>query len=183
MAATLHQIAQYLNNHHWCYHLQPKNSRIVTGVKADNLDNFLITITLKENGEYLELAAPQLLHAKDHIFKGVLFQTLLAISWEYKMVRWEYDPMDGEIRVSITFPLEDAPLTEQQFNPCLTGLIQVVDSVAMPRIKSVLETGIDPGEKEKAEILLQTLQQILPNGSLDLLEQALQQRKQGGTAA
>ncbi|MFB2891598.1 hypothetical protein ACE1CI_01510 [Aerosakkonemataceae cyanobacterium BLCC-F50] len=182
MATTLDQIARYLDNRDWKYDFLPENSRIVTGVKTDNVDPFLIFITLKENGEYLELAAPQILHVQDHIYKGVLFQTLLAISSSTKMLRWEYDPMDGEVRASIGFPLEDALLTEQQFNRCLNALIQIVDSVAMPRIKAVLETGIDPEEKQLGERLLLTLEEILPNGSLTLLEQAIVARKQRGAA-
>lgn len=181
MATTLNQIAQYLDNRHWKYHIQAADSRIITGVIANNVDQLPIAIALKEDGEYLELAAPQLLQVKDHIYKGVLFQTLLAISWEVKMLRWEYDPLDGEIRASIGFPLEDASLTERQFNRVLGGLIQIVDEYAMPRLQAVLETGIDPAEKALGERLLLTLQEILPDGSLNLLEQALTDRKKRGS--
>ena len=180
MSATLEHIAHYLDNRQWNYNLQPEKDRIVTGVAAENVDPFLIVISLKENGEYLEIAAPELLQVKDHIYKGVLFQTLLALTWSSKMLRWEYDPMDGEVRASIAFPLEDAPLTEQQFNCALSGLIQLVDEVAMPRIQTVLETGTDPGEKDLGERLLLTLQEVFP-GSLTMLEQALADRKHRGT--
>ncbi len=182
MSATLAQIARYLDNHNWKYDFQPEHSRIITGVKAENVDQFFIVITLKEDGEYLELAVPQLLHVQDHLYKGVLFQTLLAISCSTKMLRWEYDPMDGEIRACIAFPLEDAPLTEKQFNRCLGALIEIVDTVAMPRILAVLETGIDPGEKQLGERLLLTLEEILPDGSLTLLEKAITDRKQRGNS-
>lgn len=182
MATTLHQIAEFLDNRDWKYDFQPENSRVITGVKADNVDPFPIAIALKEEGEYLEFAAPNLLHIKNHVYKGVLFQTLLAISWETKMIRWEYDPLDGEIRASIGFPLEDAPLTEQQFNRALSALIHIVDSLAMPRIQAVLETGIDPQEKQLGERLLLTLEEVLPEGSLTLLEKAIAARKGRGAA-
>jgi hypothetical protein len=181
MSATLTQITQFLDHREWKYDLQPENERIITGVMAENVDPFLIIISLKENGEYLEIATPQLLQIRDHIYKGVLFQTLLAISWSCKLLRWEYDPMDGEVRASIVFPLEDATLTEQQFNRCLSALIHIVDQTAMPRIKAVLETGMDPGEKELGERLLLTLQEAFP-GSLSILERALSDRKQRGAA-
>lgn len=181
MATTLNQIAGYLDNRDSKYDFQPENSRIITGVNADNVDPFAIVITLTEEGKYLELAAPQLLQVQNHLYKGVIFQTLLAISWSTKMLRWEYDPIDGEIRASIGFPLEDSPLTEQQFNRALSGLIHIVDEYAMPRLKIVLATGYDPGEKELGERLLLTLQEILPDGSLNLLEKAIEARKQRGT--
>ena len=181
MAATLNQIAQYLDNRDWKYDSQPENSRIITGVKAESVDQLAIAISLKENGEYLELAAPNLLHVKSHVYKGVLFQTMLAISYETKMIRWEYDPLDGEIRASIAFPLEDAPLTKPQFDRALSGLIHIVDTLSMPRLQAVLATGIDPGEKELGEKLLETLQEILPDGSLKMLQDAIVARKQRGT--
>jgi len=181
MATTLNQIAQYLDNRDWKYDSQPENSRIITGVKAESVDRLAIAISLKENGEYLELAAPNLLHVKSHVYKGVLFQTMLAISWETKMIRWEYDPLDGEIRASIAFPLEDAQLTKPQFDRALSGLIHIVDTLSMPRLQAVLATGIDPGEKELGEKLLETLQEILPDGSLKMLQDAIAARKQRGT--
>jgi hypothetical protein len=177
MATTLTQIAQYLDQREWRYHLDPEESRIITGVKADHVEEFIIIISLKENGEYLEIVAPQLLKVKDHVYKGVLFQTLLAISWQVKMLRWEYDPLDGEIRASIAFPLEDAPLTQKQFNRVLSGLIDIVDRVSMPRLKAVLATGEDPGEKELGEALLEVMESAFPE-VLDWLNQALETRKQ-----
>jgi hypothetical protein len=177
MATTLTQIAQYLDRRNWRYHIDAEESRIITGVKADHVEEFLIVISLKENGEYLEISAPQLLKVKDHVYKGVLFQTMLAISWQVKMLRWEYDPLDGEIRASIAFPLEDAPLTEKQFNRVLSGLIDLVDRVSMPRLKTVLATGEDPGEKELGEALLEAIETSFPE-ILDWLSQAMETRKQ-----
>jgi hypothetical protein len=176
MATTLTQIANYLDQRQWKYHLESENSRIITGVKADYTEDFLIIISLRENGEYLEVTAPQLFKVKDHVYKGVFFQTLLAISWQVKMLRWEYDPTDGEIRASIGLPLEDAPLTQKQFNRVLSGLIDLVDRVSMPRLKAVLATGEDPGEKELGEQLLSAMEEAIPE-VLDWLTQALQARQ------
>jgi hypothetical protein len=180
MSTNLLEIAQYLDNRNWRYHLEKENSRIITGVKADNVEDFLIVISLKEDGEYLEVAAPQLLKVKDHVYKGVLFQTMLAISWQVKMLRWEYDPTDGEIRASIAFPLEDAPLTEKQFNRVLSGLIDLIDRVSMPRLKAVLATGNDPGEREIGEQLLDAMEEAFPE-MLDWLTQAMQTRQEKRT--
>lgn len=154
MAATLASIAQYLDNRDWVYSLDEVNSRIVTAVKSQNVDNFLIAIQISETGEFVQFVAPQLLEVKDNVFKGILFQTMLAISWEVKMLRFEYDPTDGEVRASIELPIEDAALTERLFNRCLNGLIELVDEIAMPRLKAVLATGIDPGRKNLAARLL-----------------------------
>ncbi len=86
-----------------------------------------------------------------------------------KLLRFEYDPTDGEVRAAIELPLEDAPLTERLFDRCLSGLIQLVDQQAMPRIKTVLATGEDPGHKDLTALLAEGM----PAEMMALLEQVL----------
>jgi hypothetical protein len=180
MSATLQQIAEYLDNAGWKYKIDEEHSRILTGVYADNLENFLIVVQLDEDGEFFELFAPRVLSGvKEHPFKEAILQTMLSISWETKMLQWEYDPSDGEIRAIIEFPLEDASLTERQFNRCLHGLVQIVDELALPRLQHVMETGEDPGDIEAGERLLLKLQEEAP-GLLTLLEKAMEARKRRG---
>ncbi|NJL89891.1 MAG: hypothetical protein HC916_08975 [Coleofasciculaceae cyanobacterium SM2_1_6] len=180
MATTLAQIAQYLDKQEWKYRLEEDSDRIVTGVQTDHIENFLIVIQLDEDGEFFKLFAPQVLSdVLNHPYKEAILQTMLSISWETKMLQWEYDPTDGEIRAIIEFPLEDAPLTEKQFNRCLRGLIQIVDEIAMPRLKAVMETGEDPGDIEEGERLLLQLQEQAP-GLLEKLEKAMQARRVRG---
>ncbi len=180
MGATLGQIATYLDRKGWKYKVEPEESRILTGVEADNLDNFLIVIQLDEDGEFFELFAPRVLSGvKDHPHCNAILQTMLCISWETKMLQWEYDPSDGEIRAIIEFPLEDSTLTERQFNRCLYGLVQLVDEIALPRLKAVMDTGEDPGDMEAGERLLLALQEESP-GLLTVLERAMEARKRRG---
>lgn len=143
MATNLQQIASFLDNRGLPYHLETQENRIITGVKSETVDEFMIVIQLQEDGAYLSLVAPQLLSIKDHVYKGVAFQTMLAIAWEVKLLRWEYDPSDGEVRTSVNLPLEDAPLTEKQFNRLLSGLIDLTNR-GMERLQQVLATGNDP---------------------------------------
>jgi hypothetical protein len=98
------------------------------------------------------------------------------------MLQWEYDPSDGEIRAIIEFPLEDSMLTERQFNRCLSGLIQIVDTIALPRLQEVMETGEDPGNLDLGERLLLSIQEQAP-GLLELLEKAMEARKKRGSFA
>ncbi|KAM3093149.1 hypothetical protein ACKFKG_20320 [Phormidesmis sp. 146-35] len=180
MGTTLEQIATYLTKKGWKYRLDPEECRILTGVYGENIEDFLIVIQLDEDGEFFELFAPRVLAGvKDHPHKDAILQTMLCISWETKMLQWEYDPSDGEIRAIIEFPLEDSILTERQFNRCLHSLVQLVDELALPRLKAVMETGEDPGDIEEGERLLLTLQEEAP-GLLTLLERAMEARKRRG---
>jgi hypothetical protein len=180
MGVTLQQIAQYLDNQDWSYRLDQEADRIVTGLEAENVEQFLIVVQLDEDGGFFRLFAPQVLAGvKDHPHKAAILQTMLAISWETKMLQWEYDPFDGEIRAIIEFPLEDSSLTERQFNRCLGGLIQIVDRVAIPRLKEVMKTGQDPANIDMGERLLLSIQEQAP-GLLELLERAMEARKKRG---
>ncbi|MBD1846380.1 hypothetical protein H6F89_23745 [Cyanobacteria bacterium FACHB-63] len=180
MAATLQQIAGYLDHKAWKYRIDEEGSRILTGVYGENLEDFLIVIQLDEEGEFFEMFAPRVLSGvKDHPHKAAILQTMLAISWETKMLQWEYDPSDGEIRAIIEFPLEDSTLTERQFNRCLHSLVELVDELALPRLKAVMETGEDPGDLEEGERLLLALQEEAP-GLLTVLERAMEARKRRG---
>lgn len=181
MAVDLVEIANYLDNLGWDYRVDEEEERIITGVESDNVEDFLIVVQLDEDGKFFRLFAPQVLSGvQDHPHKAAILQTMLAISWETKMLQWEYDPSDGEIRAIIEFPLEDSILTEKQFNRCLSGLIQLVDNVAIPRLQDVMETGRDPGNVELGERILLSIQQEAP-GLLDLLEKAMEARKKRGS--
>ncbi|MBD2161442.1 MAG: hypothetical protein VKL01_03595 [Limnothrix sp.] len=180
MGATLEQIASYLDRRGWTYDIDHERSWIVTAVQADNLDDFQLVVQLEEEGRFFKLFAPQVISGiQNHPHKAAILQTMLSISWETKMLQWEYDPSDGEIRAIIEFPLEDAPLTEKQFNRCLVGLIQIVDDFAMPRLMAVMETGLDPNDEEAGERLLLALQEEAP-GLLGMLERAMEARKRRG---
>jgi hypothetical protein len=180
MGVNLQEIAKYLDNQGWRYRLEQEADRIITGMESENVEQFLIVIQLDEDGGFFRIFAPQVMAGvKDHPHKAAILQTMLAISWETKMLQWEYDPSDGEIRAIIEFPLEDSILTERQFNRCLNGLIQIVNNVAIPRLKEVMKTGQDPANIDMGERLLLSIQEQAP-GLLELLEKAMEARKKRG---
>jgi hypothetical protein len=180
MAATVQQIAKYLDSLGWDYSIDDEENRVITGVEAKNIEDFLIVAQLDEDGRFFRLFAPQVLGGiQKHRHKLAILQTMLSISWETKMLQWEYDPSDGEIRAIIEFPLEDSDLTEKQFVRCLSGLVELVDNVALPRLLAVMKTGRDPGNLELGERLLLSIQEQAP-GLLDILEKAMEARKRRG---
>lgn len=181
MATSLKQLSQYLDRRGWKYRLDETDNRIYTGVKGEHIEHLLVVIELEEGGEFFSVYAPNVLSddIRDHTHKLAVLQTMLSISWETKMLQWEYDPSDGEIRAIIEFPLEDAEMTERQFNRCLHGLVQLVDEMAIPRLAHVMETGYDPADEDEGERLLLALQTKAP-GLLSVLERAMEARKRRG---
>lgn len=178
MAATLAQIVSYLDGLGWKYDVRTEEGRVVTGVQATHLDNLLIVIDLEEAGEFFKIYAPQVISGlKNHPHLGAALQTLLTISWETKMVQWEYDPSDGEVRAMIEFPLEDSLLTQRQFLRCLDALVRIVDEKAFPRLQKTLLTGEDPGDEADDERFLLEFEQHLP-GVAERIYRAVSRRKQ-----
>jgi CHAT domain-containing protein/tetratricopeptide (TPR) repeat protein len=130
-------------------------------VQAENVENFIIVLILTERGKCLQLIAPRLLEVVEHPYKLVLLQTMAQIQDQRKPLRFAHNPDDGEIRASIELPLEDAILTERQFNQCLEEFIRLIDGEVMPRLKMVLETGEDSqiSPEKQLQDLLAELQQ------------------------
>ncbi|MEO0376036.1 MAG: hypothetical protein AAF329_15735 [Cyanobacteria bacterium P01_A01_bin.17] len=180
MGATLQQIAGYLESRGLDYQVQSDKFRILTYIAGENKDSLLIVVQLDEEGGFFKLFMPEVITGvQDHPHKAQILQTMLVISWETKMLQWEYDPMYGEIRAIIEFPLEDATLTERQFDRCFNGLVEMVDVWAIPRLQEVLATGNDPGDMALGERLLLTMEEEAP-GLLALLERAMAARKERG---
>jgi len=116
------------------------------GFAEAGFDRVVLVVRLQEDGEFFEIIVPNLFKYPDGPNKLPLMQTLLHISWETKMLQWEYDPSDGEIRATIEFPLEDAVMTSRQFFRAFDAMLQFVQ-VYGPRIRAVIETGADPGRR------------------------------------
>ncbi len=55
MGANLKQIANYLDNLGWDYRFDDEEDRIITGVEADNLEDFLIVVQLDEEGKFFRV--------------------------------------------------------------------------------------------------------------------------------
>lgn len=180
---TIQQITTYLAQRGWQYSLDLEHNRIITGVKSEILEKLLILIKLSEDNEYFEIIIPELLTGlKNHPHQGAVFKTMLSLTSETKMLRWEYEDLADQVHAKIEIPLEDAQLTQKQFDRCLDSLVQLVDEIAMPRLLTVMQTGEDPGDVQLGERLLLSLSEVLPDGSLSLLDQALTARKSRGLA-
>jgi hypothetical protein len=145
MATTLDEICKYLDEENLRYHR--RESDIITGfgtqryLDSEGQNGIRVVIAPSENGGYLEIFCPGAYNCAQSPHKAIALQALLLISWRTKLVQFEFDEYDGEIRVKIEFPLEDALLTKRQLFRCVTGIAQIVDQFD-PMIRGVLERGV-----------------------------------------
>lgn len=100
-----------------------------------------IVIGVAEEGGFLEFTAPRLYDARRSRDPGRLYQALLDITLRTKLVRFEHDPADGEVRSSVTFPVEDGVVTQRQFQRMLEAIPKAVDHWH-PVIRRAIEQGV-----------------------------------------
>jgi len=134
-----------------------KSDHILTGFATrrycdeDGRPGVAIAVRLSEAGEFLELIAPALYNSKRCRHPAALFQVLLDITTRTKLIRFEHDPSDGEIRCTIDCPLEDGTVTPRQFRRMLDCLAESVDRWA-PVIRRAMETGSVDLRGDEAEV-------------------------------
>ena len=108
---------------------------------ADGRRGVAIVIDVSEEGEFLEFTAPRLYDARRCREPGTLFQALLDVTMRTKLVRFEHDPEDGEIRATVTYPVEDGGLTARQFRRMVEAIPKAVDHWH-PVIRRAMDEGV-----------------------------------------
>jgi len=164
MATTYEEIIGYLNEEEMNFHDLREDDKDGLVLRfsegADDEMPEVVFVRLKENGEFVYFFEPQRYKYVDGEHKAKVLETLLTIQYESKMLQWEYDPKDGEIRACIELPLEDAKLTKRLFLRVLQGLVQMMDHYH-DRIKHVMETGEDTGAQDQRSATISALEEML----------------------
>lgn len=155
MATTLEFIAQVLEKNGAGYEFDKTNGCIWVLGRTKDLE-LPIGCYLREEGHLLDILAAKILVVKDHAHQLEVCETLLSISRELALIRFEYHRATGAISASIQLPLLDVPLTETTFIWCLQKLIGFIGE-SMPRLRCVLSTGRDPGPKSYLEQIVEKM--------------------------
>ena len=108
---------------------------------ADGRPGVAVAVSVSEDGEFIEFTAPGLYDARRCRDPGKLFQALLDVTLRTKLVRFEHDPEDGEIRCTVSYPVEDGGLTRRQFLRMLEAIPRAVDRWH-PVIGLAMEKGV-----------------------------------------
>lgn len=157
MAFTLEQITGYLDNVEFKYKHEKEEERIVL-VSGDEDSTYLHFIRAKEDGDIFEWNMQILdenkdnLTIKNHKYENKVLSYILYLNYSTKFGTWEYDPSDGDIRLAVEIPLEDALMTEKQFMRIMSLMIKDA-AKASDEILSILETGEIPKDDSDAEMI------------------------------
>ncbi len=167
MATTLEKISQILTSHDIKHRVDTERGVIFTGFQTEVYENqegrrgLAIVIALEEDGEFIKIMAPRCYEYKDGPHKGAVFQACLMISYLTKLIQFEYDPDDGEIRAMIEFPLEDAELTDRQLMRCVSALPAVLDEYHDVITGAISKGTVLYRKPETAEELMRLFRQFL----------------------
>jgi hypothetical protein len=114
------------------------SSKNFTGPTAEHFIN--IILKLEEDGRYLKVIAPGLYSLKsvdDRQIIAALHKKLLQMCWETKLVQFEFNNEELEIRGIVEIAIEDGTLTALQLQRAVKTLHEVVDHYH-PEITEIL---------------------------------------------
>jgi len=151
MPTTVQQVCEFLDEFDLKYRVLEDDDAIAIGFGVDEDEtsyrdkdgdpHVQLVIRLVEEGEFLALFAPMAwcLDGCPHI--PAVMTAFIGIQSQFKMIRFDFDPSDGEVRPNIELPLEDAELTSRQLHRGIAGMLQVLQRFD-PVIRTAMTTGV-----------------------------------------
>lgn len=175
MATTLSTIESYMIAEGLKYSLHDDYIRTSFATDLyrdqDGDSSVFIIARVEEDGEYFKLMAPNLYHyPPDGPNTAEVFRILLGVCWRSKLIKYEYDERDGEIRAIVEFPLEDSQLSAKQFLRCLNGLVQIIDEYHAAIDTAIAGASASLDEAEDAADNIRKADRILRAAGVDKLK-------------
>ena len=143
MAIKMEDILMALDEASLRYSLHELTQEPVILFPADNYQNengrtlLIVVIQLTEDGEYIKFFVPSAYHIPLDESAYAVLKSFAIIAWQVKLLDFEVDPGDGEVRPTIDFPIEDGTLTTEQIRRCCKTLARLVD-IFHPYLKYAL---------------------------------------------
>jgi hypothetical protein len=106
----------------------------------------IILVGAQNEGEVVRLMVPyayKFPNAGNSYNKLALMQTLLQITYSTKLMQFEYDPDQGEIRITVDIPVMDSRLTHKQLSFCLECIVHCLDTYH-DQILDAMRHGLTP---------------------------------------
>lgn len=147
MAIKMEDILAALDEANLRYSLHELTQEPVILFPADNYQNengrplLIVVVQLTEEGEYIKFFVPAAYHIPLDDSAYAVLKTFAITSWQVKLLDFEVDPGDGEVRPTIDFPIEDGTITTEQIRRCCKTLARLVD-IFHPYIKYAMKNNV-----------------------------------------
>ncbi len=132
MAMTIDQIAGLLEEldlsyqHQDGYLFLTMETQVYRDPEKNDDRALTLMIELMEDGEFFTLMAPRAYFVLGG-HQDAFLRACARVQWRTKLVQFEWDASDGEVRPIIELPLEDARLTRRQLQRCIQALCSIID--------------------------------------------------------
>jgi len=166
MAVKLEEIVEYLENMNYNFkHKIKEDDEYIRFNTSDDDSSHAHFIRARDDGSIFEwkmliLNEDKIFKIKNHKHSGLVRIHLLYLNYKTKFGTWEMDPNDGEIRLMVEIPLEDALMTENQFKRIKGFMVRDGDSHA-DEIHTILETGKLPYDNEEEDEVIVKVEAML----------------------
>jgi hypothetical protein len=145
MTYTIPKIRELLDTEGLRYYLIPDREGVMLSLSGSH-GRFQFHILLEEEGEFLQFRSIEYLYCpKDHPNLDATLQVLGELNYRLRLMKFGWDPTDGEIAVYADLWIMDAEITDAQFSRMIQGYMSIVDE-KYPMIQEAIQSGVKPSE-------------------------------------
>jgi hypothetical protein len=150
MAYTLPELRQLLEAEGLRYYLIPDREGVMLTLSGSN-GRFQFLILLEEEGEFLQFRSTEYLYCpRDHPHLEATLKVLGELNYRLRLMKFGWDPADGEIAAYVDLWIMDAVITNGQFGRMAQAYMSILDD-EFPRIREAIESGAVPDTEDGPE--------------------------------
>lgn len=95
-----------------------------------------IIVRVEEEGRLIKVFAPACFRLKDAAHKSAMLEALLGVCWRTKLLQFELDDSDGEVRAMVEWPVEDGSVTFAQVSRAIQAIVILLDKYSEVILKA-----------------------------------------------
>src|SRR5258706_1399897 len=146
---TLDALARYLDRDEWRYDLDPEGSCIRTGFRGDHA-TYRAMVLYDNEKQRVRFIVPNYLNLTKVRDKSRILERLMELNMQYILLKFGFDPADGEVRAEIDVPVNDSDLSYEGFRRCLYCLLTAADEEYPEMMRLMWGAGGAEGRKGAA---------------------------------
>lgn len=140
MTYTMPKLRELLDGEDLRYYLIPDRDGVMLTLRGDN-GRFQFVVLLEEDGEFLQFRSTEFLYCPlDHPHLEDLLRIIGELNYRMRLVKFGWDPTDGEIVAYVDQWIMDAEITQQQFSRMMSAYMNIVDD-EFPKLQAAIESG------------------------------------------
>jgi len=172
MAMQFTDLKKLLDQKNLKYYEKPGQSEVMANF-SELFGKHQIVIRLEVDGTFLQFRTLGYLECpKSHPAIGPVLEVIGELNYRMRLVKFGWDPNDGEIVAYADMWLQDNDVTLQQFDKMLGNYMFSID-VSRHRLAQTIATGEDPGQVSPKEITERLKQVVATKGGGDPMKKLL----------